>query len=173
MKRIHLFNTFSMTHQEDIQRLIDSEIKPKKKKLPYRKPASIKRFEQEEFEARYKGRNIPEVVKVRNQYRDDTANGLTKLIVDYIKMRGGFSTRITSTGTYRVDIQKFIPSTQRKGTPDISATYKGRSIWIEIKAGKDIMSDAQLQVKKEMEQAGAVYIVAHNFDGFLSDWSVL
>jgi len=162
-----------MTTQADIQRLIDSTVKKKKAKAPYRKPKSVKDFEQAEFIHRYTGRNIPEVVKVRNQYRDDSANGLTKLIVDYIKFKGGFSTRITSTGTYRVDMQKFIPSTQRKGTPDISATYKGRSLWIEVKVGKDIMSEAQIQVKKEMEQAGAFYIIARNFDGFLNEFKSL
>jgi len=163
---------FKMTQQEEISRLIESEINHKKKKAPYKKPISVKLFEVQDFENRYKGRNIPEAVKVKNKYRDDTANGLTKLIVDFIKMQGGFATRITSSGTYRVDLQKFIPSTQRKGTPDISATYKGHSIWIEVKVGKDIMSEFQLKVKKEMERAGAVYIIARDFDGFLSDWEL-
>jgi len=162
--------------QSEIQRLIDSEQSTKKKKAPYKKPESVKQFEQYEFEQRYKGRNIPEAVKVRNQYRDDTSNNLTKLIIDYIKFKGGFSTRITSTGTYRNDIKKFVKSTQRKGMADIIAILKKEngeplSLSIEVKIGKDVQSEHQKKIESEINEAGGKYMIAKNFDQFLFDFN--
>jgi hypothetical protein len=52
---------------------------------------------------------------------------------------------------------KFIPSATRKGTADISATIKGRSVMIEIKTGKDKPRPEQLAEQQRERQAGGIY----------------
>jgi len=94
---------------EEIQRLIDSTIKVHKVKAKYKKPAVIKLLEEAEFQHRYKNSIMPEYARFKEKYRDDTANGLTKCIVAWFKINGHFATRITSTGTYRPELKKFIP----------------------------------------------------------------
>lgn len=156
---------------EDITRLIKSAEKPEKKstKPPYKKPQAVKDLEQMEYDIRYKNSVMPESARFKDKYRDDTANGLTKCVILYIKLIGGFATRINTTGMYRADIKKFIPNTQRKGLADVSAVIKGRAVSIEIKVGKDRMSEAQLKIKSEVERAGGVYIIARNFEQFKNE----
>jgi len=126
-------------------------------------------LEQQEYDYRYKSSLMPEYARFKENYRDDSANGLTKCIVTWFKINGHFATRITSTGTYRPELKKFIPSTQRKGTPDITAIVNGLAVWIEVKIGHDRMSEDQIQVKAEMEQSGAKYIIARSFTQFLNE----
>lgn len=102
-----------------------------------------------------------------------SANGLTKAIVGFINKTGGFATRISSTGTFRADIKKFVRPTQTPGIPDIAAVFAGRSVWVEVKIGKDRMSDAQIETRHRLEKAGAAYIIAHDFDGFIRDWDAI
>lgn len=112
---------------------------------------------------------------------DNNANGLTKCIVTFLNLSGHQAERINTTGSYRpgkqakdcrgtmivVEKGKFIPTTGTKGSADISATIKGLSVKIEIKYGKDRMSDNQRSYQQSIERAGGVYIVSHTFDDFL------
>ena len=115
------------------------------------------------------------------KYSDKTANGLTKCIIDYLNFSGHFAERISSMGrvidnrqTYtnvigqRVTIgsTKYIPGTSTKGTADISATIKGKSVKIEVKIGNDRQSQNQKDYQKRTEQAGGIYIIAKNFADF-------
>ena len=94
-----------------------------------------------------------------------TANGLTKFIIEYLKFDGWRATRISSAGRYIEHKNKdghklsgqFIPSTTRKGTADISATIKGRSVMIEIKVGNDKPSEFQLKEQQRERNAGGIY----------------
>lgn len=156
-----------MNGKEALESLLTSvEKKPRKQKPRYRKPQAIKDFEEKYKAWSYSGRNIPEHCKVLTQFRDDTANGLTKLIIAYLKVQGAFATRLNSTGIYRNDIKKFVPNTQRKGMADVFATYKGKSLNIEVKTGKDRMSEHQLKVQTEIEEAGGYFFIARNFESF-------
>ena len=139
------------------------ERKPRKK--PYNKPALVKRFE----------------AVTGNTYRDDTANGLTRLIIDCIRHDGGQAERINTTGipidtrqqvtdimgrTRTIGSLTWRPSGSTVGSADISATIKGRSVKIEVKIGRDKMSDAQRRYQCDIEQAGGLYYVAKNFTDF-------
>jgi hypothetical protein len=53
--------------------------------------------------------------------------------------------------------KKWIKSSTAKGTADISATIKGRSISIEIKVGTDRPRPAQLEMQQKIRKAGGVY----------------
>ena len=96
----------------------------------------------------------------------DTANGLTKCIIAYLKLRGAFVTRLNTTGIYRADLKRYVPNTQKKGMGDVFATYKGVSIQVEVKIGRDRMSATQQRTKAEFEQSGGYYFIAKNFESF-------
>lgn len=94
------------------------------------------------------------------------ANGLTQSIIKFLTLKGHFATRTSSAGRYLTKEKKWIPGTTRKGFPDVTGTINGKSIFVEIKVGKDRMSEAQLKVKREIEMAGGVYYIAKSFDEF-------
>ena len=86
------------------------------------------------------------------------------------------------TRLMEVDMTKSYPSVDRKGeriwvkgngkdgTADISATFNGISVKVEVKAGNDRQSDAQKEYQRRIEAAGGIYIIARNFDGFIYEF---
>jgi len=83
------------------------------------------------------------------------ANGLTNFICNYLNWMGHRATRINVSGRKVKD--KWIRSTTRKGTADISATIAGKSVMIEIKIGRDKPSPDQLAEKIKERNAGGIY----------------
>jgi hypothetical protein len=83
------------------------------------------------------------------------ANGLTTFILNFLEWSGHRATRISSAG--RVVNGRYIPGTTRKGTADISATIKGRSVMIEIKVGRDRPSPYQLAEQEKERASGGIY----------------
>lgn len=99
-------------------------------------------------------------------YDPKTANGLTKMICDWIKYNGGQAERISTTGRYIVAQKKWIKGSGTKGSADISATIQGKSVKIEVKIGKDRQSDDQKRYQEMIERAGGIYYIAKDFDSF-------
>jgi hypothetical protein len=58
------------------------------------------------------------------------------------------------------------PSTSTKGSADISATIRGRSVKIEVKQ-KDKQSEVQKRYQESIEAAGGTYFIARTFDEFM------
>ena len=141
-------------------------MKNKTEKPYYKKSNSIKEFEDLYFayEIKNKYSNIPYPVK--SSFRDN-ANGLTRYIVKWLEMHQYFAGRVNTTGIYSQKLKKYIYSGSKRGMADITAVINGRHVSIEVKIGKDKMRSAQMEVKKEIEQAGGVYIVTSSFDNFL------
>ncbi len=153
-------------------------------KTKYRKSAAVKELEALAMEAaREKHPSIPEHILAPRRYRDDKANNLTKCIIDWIRLNGYQAERISVTGRYvdntkivtdvigrqrRIGSRKWIPGTMQKGSADISATINGRSVKIEVKIGRDRQSDAQKNYQQQVEGAGGIYIIARNFEEFLT-----
>jgi hypothetical protein len=118
-------------------------------------------------------------------WNDNSANSLTKSVIAWIQFMGGQAERISSQGQYREGKKipvgsgmmahtkqlpgKWTPGQSTKGTADISATIRGRSVKIEIKYGKDRQSDAQKEYQAAIERAGGVYIIVRDFDSFI-EW---
>jgi hypothetical protein len=112
-------------------------------------------------------------------WNDNSANSLTKSIEFYINANGFQAERINTMGVYREGkkIQvgentrqlkgKYTPSTGTKGSADISATIRGRSVKIEVKYGKDRQSEVQKRYQESIEAAGGTYFIARNFDDFM------
>ena len=128
---------------------------------------------------------LPPDYVVRTKYNDSTANGLTKCVIDYINLSGGQAERISNTGRYidesrivtdvlgnrkKIGTGKYIKGTGTNGTADISATFKGKSIKIEIKM-KDKQSEVQKEYQQSIERAGGIYFICHNFDEFLDKFN--
>lgn len=98
----------------------------------------------------------------------DTANGLTTLICNFLSWKGHRATRINVSGRLvdgiekqpsgaKLSVKKWIPSSTRKGTADISATINGRSVMIEIKVGRDKPRPDQLSEQIRERNAGGIY----------------
>lgn len=128
---------------------------------------------------------MPTEYVVRTKYTDATANGLTKCVIDYINFSGGQAERISNTGRYidesrivtdvlgnrkKIGSGKYIKGTGTNGTADISATFKGKSIKIEIKM-KDKQSEVQKEYQQAIERAGGIYFICHTFDEFLEKFN--
>ena len=93
-----------------------------------------------------------------------TANGLTTFVTNYLNWLGHRATRINVSGRKVGD--KWIRSSTRKGTADISATVKGKSVMIEIKIGRDKPSDFQIAEQIKERKAGGVYEFCSSVDEF-------
>ena len=134
--------------------------------------------------ARAKYPNTPAHFLAPRKFRDDSANGLTNCIIQFIRLTGGQAERISNTGrridtrtsfedvvgrTRTIGSSNWIPGTGTNGSADISATIAGRSVKIEVKVGRDIQSQAQKDYQKSIEQAGGIYIIASTFAGFM-EW---
>lgn len=137
----------------------------KKPKAPYRKPDAVKHLEQLLFEDDL--RRHPSMKRehmARRKHRDDTANGLTACILAYAKLNGAFASRLNNQGVYRNG--KFTRSTARRGLPDVLVTLNGMSLFIEVKVGRDKLSQYQKVVRDDQTQAGGLYCTARNFTDF-------
>ncbi len=156
------------------------------KKANYRKSEAVKYLESIANEAAQKRYpNTPPKYLAPRTYRDDTTNGLTQCVIDFIRLNGGQSERISNTGR-RIDTQitfcdvigcqrtiggtHWINGSGTNGTADVSATIAGRSVKVEVKcaATHDRQSEAQRLYQQSIEQAGGIYVIASTFEQFLN-----
>jgi hypothetical protein len=107
-------------------------------------------------------------------YKDDNSNDLTRCVIDWINYNSYQAERINSTGR-QINIKgknKWITGSSTRGTADISATIKGRSVKIEIKCkatGDHYQTEDQKKYQSMIELAGGIYIIVRDFQGFY-DW---
>ncbi|WP_372653684.1 hypothetical protein [Draconibacterium sp.] len=173
-------NTKKKTGQFCTGSLTNSKVQ----KIQYRKSQAVKYLEQlANNEVRAKNPNTPVEWLAPRKYKDDTANGLTKCVIDFIRFNGGQAERIGNTGrmidtrstftdyvgqTRTIGQTKWITGTGTNGTADISATISGKSVKIEVKIGKDRQSEAQKNYQKAVEKAGGNYVLATSFEQFFN-----
>ena len=112
---------------------------------------------------------LPEYARIKPKFDWTSTNGITYAIIEYIDLRGGWATRISTEGRYIEKLGTRIQSSVKKGTPDIMGVYLGRHLAIEVKNGNDKMSDKQIQVQLDMVRSGTLYCIAKSFDHF-HDW---
>jgi hypothetical protein len=103
----------------------------------------------------YTGPTLPKVA---------TANGLTQFICNFINWSGYRATRINTMG--RMVNGRWIHSTTRKGSADISSTIKGRSVMWEVKVGRDRARPEQLAEQAKERAAGGMYEFISTPEGF-------
>lgn len=124
--------------------------------------------------------NVP--YQIEPDTKERSANDLTKLIKNFLTWEGWQCERINTMGRVvgktqiKHDVvglpqvignQKYIKGTGTKGSADLSATIKGRSVKIEIKWGKDRQSEFQKVYQEQIESAGGIYYIARTFDEFI------
>lgn len=142
-------------------------------KKRYIKPEDVKKLENAVFEQTKKQfPNFPYPPK--RTFRDNTANGLTECVITYIELAGGQAERINSTGQKinTLSGDKWVKGSSDRGSADISATIKGKSVKIEIKIGTDIQSEHQKKYQERIEQAGGIYIIVKDFTQFVELFKV-
>lgn len=145
---------------------------PKKKTVLYKKPESVIRFEIEHQAWMYRNSKSTRATWVYGKFTDNSANGLTKMIIEWMRINGYMGARVNTGGTWDNSRKMYIRSGSTKGAADISAIIKGRAVEIEVKYGKDKLRPDQLIYKQNTEAAGGVYIVVKNFDSFLEQIKV-
>lgn len=146
---------------------------------------AIKELNQLAFDAmRFKHPLIRPELLPPAKFSDKTANGLTKCVLQFIRLHGYQAERINTTGRpidhreivddclgFRRTIGSvtWIPGTGTKGSADISATIAGRSVKIEVKIGRDRQSEHQKAYQQSIEASGGIYLIVRNFQEFY-DW---
>ena len=125
----------------------------------------------------YNEREFPEFpqnynVAVKNRVQGTRpSNTIQNCIVKYLLWSGYQAEQINTTGIYRNGGWTFSGST--RGSADISAIIKGRSVKIEVKYGKDKQSEAQIKYQERVERAGGIYWIVKNFTDFLNKYKTL
>jgi hypothetical protein len=129
--------------------------------------------------------NVPKYAISAPKYEDKTANGLTKCIIEFLKLSNHQAERINTMGrpidnrkqvtdvigrTKTIGSMTWGKSTATKGSADISATIQGRSVKIEVKIGADRQSQDQKIYQENIEKSGGKYWIAKNFDDFIKKY---
>ena len=127
--------------------------------------------------------SIPPQCRCTPLYKPTTANGLTRMVIDWLRLSGHQTERVGNTGRLidrskivyncigqarRIGSVEWIKGTGTDGTSDIHAVVKGMAIKIEIKAGKDRQSEAQRRYQESIERNGGVYMIVRTFEDFLN-----
>lgn len=98
------------------------------------------------------------------------SNELTREIIKFIYPKYGFAWRQNSQGV--ITAQGFRTGA-KKGVADILACVSGRFIAIEIKIGKDRLSDEQIGFMKNIKFAGGIAIIILSWEDFIHQWRSL
>lgn len=114
--------------------------------------------------------NVPDVAIPKPNYKANTTNGMTRMIIDFIRYSGGFAERVNRMGfrtKTKTGREIWVSGGGTNGTADISAVLPGgRSARIEVKAGRDRIRPDQVRYAERVTRAGALYFVARSFDDF-------
>jgi len=121
---------------------------------------------------RRKTPSVPNHAIPKKVFRGLKANDLTQSIIAFFGVIGGMAERVNSMGRQisRNGSTVWIYSNGKNGTSDIAAVWKGLSIKVEVKVGKDRQSEVQKAYQERIRQAGGFYIIARSFDGFLHEF---
>lgn len=131
--------------------------------------------------------SMPPQYIIGTKYTQNSANGITKAIIAFLTLSGHQAERINTQGrmidktkvfkdhlgfSRKIGSVEWQKGTGTKGSADISAIFKfkhilyGIPVKIEVKYGKDRMSEDQKKYKHVVEQSGGIYYVAKDFDSF-------
>jgi hypothetical protein len=117
--------------------------------------------------------NVPPHDLPDTKFNDTTSNGLTSCVISWLTLNKHYCSRIQSQGQWNQKLGMFTKSTVRKGIADIMAVIEGRTVMIEIKIGRDKLSEAQIKTKHDVEKSGGHYMVVKDFDSFLQQYKQL
>lgn len=96
-------------------------------------------------------------------------NELTRQILSFLSSSNSYAFRVNSVGI--VDRRSGITRTApKKGISDILGVFNGHFFGIEIKVGKDRLSDEQRGFITNVEHFGGKVFVVHSFEDFKKEW---
>lgn len=118
--------------------------------------------------------------KIVNKRVPATTTNITKGIVNFLISEGHSASRVNTTGVWDVMRQTFRRSGGRKGFYDIAATIKtryyddkganlGLTLMVDVKRGRDELSQEQVDFKSEIEEAGGITFESQNYNDFV-EW---
>lgn len=142
------------------------QVKQKSKKVRYKKPDSIKQLEAD-YLAYKKSLYPAQPYLAKKLFRDDTANGLTKCLQAWAKVNQAHFQRMNVQGQYDAKLKRYRRSGATKGVSDTLIVFRGKTLNIEIKIGKDKQSDAQKKIQSSIEASGGIYWIVKSYDRFL------
>jgi hypothetical protein len=136
--------------------------------------SALKQLADRKVEAnRIKYPSVPEYAIPRPKFSDKNSNELTKAVIEHINLSGnGFAWRVNNTGVYDEKLGRYRTSNSIKGIADISAiirTTTGNVLpaQLEVKFGKDFLSDGQIKFKEKIEAVGGLYFAVRNYSDFV------
>ena len=109
---------------------------------------------------------VPDAYLVKPKFPVKDANTLTKAVKRCLELHDCYVTRVQTQGQYNQHTGQWQYGTTRKGTADLHAVIDGRHVSIEIKWGKDRLSDDQKKTAQAVQAAGGLYLVVSNYDTF-------
>jgi len=104
---------------------------------------------------------------------DLKADEITAHILGYLRAKGYVCWAQDNRGRYNPKTAKWYPHpNNRVGVPDIIGYRKSdaRFIGVEVKAGKDRLSDYQIDFLNELKEHGGLPFVAYDFAGFVTSF---
>lgn len=116
---------------------------------------------------------FPENAKIKTTqfFSGKKTNLLTGICVYWLRSEGYFAQRNNTTGTPRKmpdGSVKWTPATGMKGSSDIVAIGNGgRSLFVEIKYGRDRVRPAQEKFQEAVTAQGADYVIVKRFDDLI------
>jgi len=102
-------------------------------------------------------------------YNDQTANGLTRCIQEFLKLKGHACLRVNTQGQYDPKLKRFRKGGSTLGSPDLVATIFSKSVFIEVKVNKDQLREHQVNVANKQQKAGGIYYTARDMGSFI-EW---
>ena len=118
----------------------------------------------------YSKKTIPENLQSDFKFKDDCANALTRSIMAYLTMNGHLAARINTQGNYSQKLGKYIKSGSTKGVADIISTVFGKSVYIEVKFGKDKQRKEQIEFENLVNESDGIYIIAKTYEQFINEF---
>lgn len=107
---------------------------------------------------------------VEKKYTSKNANELTKAVCAFFEAYGGFAYRVNNVGVYDEKTGKRRAGTTIKGIADVTACLWGRMIQVEVKIGRDKLSEHQVKFRDNIHDSGGVYFVAKSFQQFTTEF---
>jgi hypothetical protein len=121
----------------------------------------------DEFVNQVKKRNV-----ISKRFKPN-ANAVTIAIINHLRILGHFVYRTNNVGVWdaKKGVRRKLSAGSVKGVPDITGVSKsGQFIGIEVKTGRDKMSEFQLAFQEQTDKRGGIYLIAKSFDHFLQQW---
>jgi len=117
------------------------------------------------------GSSLPIHARPSKSYSDKSANELTKSVIAFFELYElADAWRVNNMGVYDAKKKAYRTSASRNGISDICACWCGRLLQIEVKHGKDVISEHQTKHFAKVRKAKGVCFIARTFEQFTFDF---